>query len=169
MRVRFLILSLSVSILTIFGPLFFAEAYQPSGKRFYERIIEEVANKENIPVRLLKAIVEVESSYNPLAIGVNKKSKGYSLFPKTKQEARDLIEDLERQGMNFDVGLAQINIRNIKRLGISIDLILDPETNLTIGARILKSLIKRYGLTWNAVWHYNGNKRYAYKIYGVLK
>jgi hypothetical protein len=137
-------------------------------KVFYDRMIEEVATQNRLPARLLKAIVAVESNYNPLAIGVNNKKASYSLFPKTKQEARILIRKLERQGRNFDVGLAQINIRNIKRMGVSFDLILNPEMNVALGARILKSLIKRYGLTWEAVWHYNGNKQYAFKIYEAL-
>jgi soluble lytic murein transglycosylase-like protein len=167
MKIR-IFTSLVVSFFTILGYLPPSKAYQLSGEKFFEHIIEKIANQERIPVRLLKAIVEVESNYNPLAIGVNKKKTGYSLFPKTKQEARYLIEKLEHQGVNFDVGLAQVNIRNIKKMGVPTDLIFNPEVNLTLGARILKSLIKHYGLTWEAVWRYNGSKRYAYKVYDAL-
>ena len=70
------------------------------------------------PVAQVKmpAIIKTESQNNPLAIGLN---KGYKLKfqPKDPEQAKNWVEYLEKNDYNFDVGLAQINIKNIKKYG----------------------------------------------------
>jgi hypothetical protein len=65
------------------------------------------------PVAQVKmpAIIKTESQNNPLAIGLN---KGYKLKfqPKDPEQAKNWVEYLEKNDYNFDVGLAQINIKN---------------------------------------------------------
>ncbi len=138
------------------------------GRKDIKGWIQEIAERKGIHPDLLEAIVDVESCYCPYAICVNNKGKPKAYFPDTYEEAIQLIEKLEERGKNFDVGLAQINIRTIKRLGYQAEDLLEPYKNLEVAAGILKRLIARYGLTWKAVYRYNGSKSYAIKIYKVL-
>ena len=65
-----------------------------------------------------QAIVSTESTFNPHAIGV----VGGSLErqPRNIEEALATAQALRAQGRNFSVGLAQINVRNLDRFGMSL-------------------------------------------------
>lgn len=88
----------------------------------------------------LAEIVRVESSGNPLAVNVNV-IRGRPRFPTPRirdaahgaQVARQAIA----QGYNVDLGLMQVNSRNLRNLGYSIEQMFDPCTNVQAGARIL--------------------------------
>jgi type IV secretion system protein VirB1 len=72
--------------------------------------------------------VQVESGFNPYAIGV----VGGTLErqPRTRAVAVLTANRLAADGRNFSVGLAQINQANFVRLGLSIETAFDPCTNL---------------------------------------
>ena len=74
------------------------------------------------------ALVAVESGFNPHAIGV----VGGSLErqPTGRGEAIATARQLQRDGWNFSVGLAQINLRNFERLGLDASTAFDPCANL---------------------------------------
>lgn len=84
----------------------------------------------------MEAIIKVESSGNPLALGLN---KGYKLQtqPKTEDQAKLWAEYLEKNDYNFDVGLGQVNIKNIHKYGYKASDLLDPCLNLKIASDIL--------------------------------
>jgi type IV secretion system protein VirB1 len=75
-----------------------------------------------------RALVSVESAFDPLAIGVN----GGALLhqPRTLAEAIATARRLRRDGWSFDVGLAQINVGNWERLGLTLESAFDPCANL---------------------------------------
>jgi type IV secretion system protein VirB1 len=75
-----------------------------------------------------RAIVTVESGTNPYAIGV----VGGALVrqPRTRAEALATIKALHAGGWNYSVGLAQINVANFARLGLTADTALDPCASL---------------------------------------
>lgn len=131
---------------------------------------DDAAKKYNINPLLLKAIADVESNNHPYAINVNKNGSSVkAVFTSSKKTAIDYIRHFERTGYNYDVGLGQINIRNIKRYGMDSKELLNPCKNLHASAMLLKGLIERYGYTWEAVWRYNGSKDYAVKVYKKIK
>jgi type IV secretion system protein VirB1 len=74
------------------------------------------------------ALVGVESSYNPHAIGV----VGGALLrqPRQKAEALATARALQAGGWDFSLGLAQINVRNLERLGLTLETALEPCANL---------------------------------------
>lgn len=88
----------------------------------------------------MMSIVQIESRGNPLALGLN---KGYKLQfqPQTKAQAHKWVEYLDKHNYNFDIGLAQVNIKNINKSEYSATDVLDPCTNLKLGSSIL---IKNY-------------------------
>ncbi|MCR5876827.1 lytic transglycosylase domain-containing protein [Phenylobacterium sp. J426] len=88
------------------------------------------------PVTML-SIVQVESRYNPLAINVN----GAADPPpaRTTAEAIRTAEILIRQGKSVDLGLGQINSKNLGWLGISVADAFDPCRNLAGAAKVLEA------------------------------
>lgn len=94
----------------------------------------------NIAQAAMTAIVQVESKGNPLAINLN---KGYKLQfqPQSKAQAQKWIEYLNKHDYNFDIGLAQVNIKNVNKSDYKATDLLDPCTNLKLGSSIL---IKNY-------------------------
>lgn len=96
---------------------------------------------------LLLAIAENESGLNPLAVNHNPDG-------------------------TLDYGLMQINSRWLPVLaaqGIDSDALMNPCTNLEVGAWILAGNFARYGRNWRAVGAYNAReealrKRYAWQV-----
>ncbi len=90
----------------------------------------------NVHPVTLEAIVRVESGGNPLALNVNRLAGPQ---PRAASVA-DAVREAERyiaRGHSVDLGLAQINSRNLPRLGLTIEQVLDPCTNIAAGGRIL--------------------------------
>jgi type IV secretion system protein VirB1 len=90
----------------------------------------------NVAPATLEAVIRVESGGNPLALNVN----GLAVQP---PPARD-VSDAERvaasfiaRGYSVDLGLMQVNSRNLVELGLTVQQVLDPCTNIRGGATIL--------------------------------
>lgn len=133
------------------------------------RCFNEAAARYNIPPALLVAIAKVESGFRPWVININHNGQSVKVInPKTYEEAVYYLNYLHQNGYNYDVGIGQINVSNIKRFRIEPVLLLDPCNNLMVSAHILRENINRYGFTWDAIWRYNGRKDYAYKVYRAL-
>jgi type IV secretion system protein VirB1 len=90
----------------------------------------------NVSPVTLKAIVDVESAGNPLALNVNRIS-GPQPQAASVAEAVSDAESYIAQGYSVDIGLMQVNSRNLAALGFTIQQMLDPCTNVQGGARIL--------------------------------
>ena len=75
-----------------------------------------------------RALVSVESAFNPWAIGV----VGGSLVrqPRHRAEALATAKALQAAGWNFSVGLGQINVGNFERLGLTLESAFEPCANL---------------------------------------
>ena len=89
------------------------------------------------PATLL-AIAKVESGFDPLAIGINGAQPGHLTFAEPAiavQTARALIA----AGRNIDLGLGQVNVRNLGWLGLSVEAAFDPCRNLAASAKVLRS------------------------------
>lgn len=101
---------------SVIGPVF-ADDFGDLAKRCAPEISEDT----------LRALVRTESSFNPYAIGI---VGGGSRQPKAFHEAMAIIAQLELEGKNYSVGLAQINKKNFSKLGINAAGALDACTNL---------------------------------------
>ena len=87
------------------------------------------------PATLL-SVARAESAFDPLTIGVNTRPHR-SLHPATVREAVKQASALAARGVDFDVGLAQINARTLPRLGLDLTDAFDPCRNLAAGAQVL--------------------------------
>lgn len=84
---------------------------------------------------LLEAIARHESGLNPRAIGRNTNG-------------------------SVDIGLMQINTQHLPvlaRVGITREHLLDPCTNIAVGAWVLANAVRRHGMTWEAIGAYNSS------------
>jgi type IV secretion system protein VirB1 len=91
----------------------------------------------------ISAIVQQESGGNPLALNDNTSKRIYS--PKTIAEAAAIARKLILDGHSVDIGLAQINSKNLPRLNLTVEQVLDPCTNLQASQAILKEGWRRSG------------------------
>lgn len=90
----------------------------------------------NVQAATLEAIVRVESGGNAIALNVNR-LHGSQPRPSNLRDAARLAEGYIAQGFSVDVGLMQVNSRNLPALGLTVEQALDPCSNITAGGRIL--------------------------------
>jgi type IV secretion system protein VirB1 len=102
----------------------------------------------HVAPQTIQAIIQVESGGNPLAIGINGPFK-LSRRPVDARDAARLAKVYIKAGYSVDLGLMQVNSRNLKGLGYSVEQMFDPCLNMQAGARILQrgyqGATKRYG------------------------
>jgi type IV secretion system protein VirB1 len=91
-----------------------------------------------------QALVAVESSFNPHAIGVV--GGVLDRQPRNLAEALATANKLQANGWNFSVGLAQINLRNFARLGLNATTAFDPCENLRAMQTVLAECFERSSL-----------------------
>jgi type IV secretion system protein VirB1 len=87
------------------------------------------------------ALVTVESSSNPHAIGVV--GGALERQPRHLAEALATTRALATQGWNYSAGLAQINVRNFARLGMTDSTAFDPCQNLQAMQVVLSERLER--------------------------
>lgn len=118
-----------------------------------------------VPKELAIAVARQESGLNPLCINV----AGSDFAPKTRAEALAIIKKAQNEHKSFDVGVMQINSQWLKEWKIDPAILLDPDTNIRLGIRILKDEISRHGLSWRAVGRYHSPnpiraRNYAWRV-----
>ena len=91
-----------------------------------------------------QALVAVESSFNPHAIGVV--GGVLDRQPRNLAEALATANQLQATGWNFSVGLAQINLRNFERLGLNATTAFDPCESLRAMQTVLAECFERSSL-----------------------
>lgn len=84
----------------------------------------------------IAAIVQTESRGNELAINVNGLGRKVAL-PTSVAQAVAVARAYVAQGYSVDLGLGQINSRNMKKLGLTWDNVFDPCTNLAAAGAVL--------------------------------
>jgi type IV secretion system protein VirB1 len=90
----------------------------------------------NVAPVTLEAIITVESGGDPLSVHIN----GLREQPPAMRNAREAVKTASRflaLGYSVDLGLMQVNSGNLEALGVTIDQVLDPCTNIRSGAAIL--------------------------------
>lgn len=122
---------------------------------------EDAARRYGVDAGLLQAVASVESGMRPGAVGINAGSG------------------------TRDLGLMQVNtswLPKLARYGIDEATLLEPCTNVKVGAWVLADALQRHGQTWEAVGAYNAactklrgdacaqaRSRYAWRVYRELQ
>jgi len=92
----------------------------------------------SVAPQTLLAVVRVESGFDPLAIGVNGAQRT-QLHPETAAEATATAARLINQGLSIDLGLGQINSKNLSSLGLTVSDAFDACSNLEASGRVLQA------------------------------
>jgi type IV secretion system protein VirB1 len=100
-----------------------------------------------IATEAVAPLVVTESGGDDLSINVN---HGPRVRARSVAEGAALVRQYMATGHTVDVGLAQINSANFSRLGVSVEQVFDPCTNLRLASVVLQD---GYGL---ASKHYTG-------------
>jgi type IV secretion system protein VirB1 len=95
--------------------------------------------------RTASALVAVESGFNPHAIGVV--GGVLDRQPRQRTEALATARVLQAKGWNYSVGLAQINVRNFARLGLTLESAFEPCSNLAAMQTVLADCLDRANRT----------------------
>lgn len=95
----------------------------------------------SVHIDTTKALVRVESSFNPWAIGVV--GGALQRQPANRAEALATAVALRASGWDFSVGLGQINVRNFARLGLTLQAAFDPCANLAAMQVVLTGCFDR--------------------------
>jgi type IV secretion system protein VirB1 len=128
-----------------------------------------------VPAEVMQHVVNVESGYNPFAIGV----VGGQLVrqPQNLGEAIATVHMLDSKGYNYSVGIAQVNRANLGKYGLtSYEQAFGICPNLTVGARILSECYASSGNDWGKSFscYYSGNfvtgyrDGYVQKVYDSI-
>ena len=88
-----------------------------------------------------RALVSVESAFNPWAIGVV--GGALARQPRHRAEALATAKALQAAGWNFSIGLGQINVGNFERLGLTIESAFEPCGNLAAMQTVLAECFDR--------------------------
>lgn len=117
-----------------------------------------------VPANVMHHVVHVESSFNPYAIGV----VGGHLVrqPRNLPEAVATARMLESRGVNFSLGLAQVNRYNLARYGLAnYQSAFAQCPNLAAGSHILADCQSRAGGDWGKAFscYYSGNFETGYR------
>lgn len=109
----------------------------------------QAARAARVPLNLLVAIAGTESAYHPWALNLG----GREIYCHSRQEAERMAA---AAGDNVDLGLMQINYRMWgKRFKLTKSQLLDPLTNLRVGAQILRRCLAGPGSLWRRIGRYH--------------
>ena len=110
---------------------------------------------------LLHPLIQLESGYNPYAIGVVGSSVAQ---PRSFSEFIQSIEQLNSENKNYSVGLTQINIKNLNRLNIPVLDAIEPCNNIKLSSMIIRERYKKYGDIGSTLsCYYSGNDKTGFK------
>lgn len=100
---------------------------------------EEMAAIGRVHPATMARVVRVESSGDALAVNVNGLPPRSQPKPRSAREAAEAARSWIAAGHSVDMGLGQINSRNLGRLGYTVEQMFVPCTNLAAAAAILAS------------------------------
>jgi type IV secretion system protein VirB1 len=90
----------------------------------------------NVAPETIAAIVRTESRGNELAVGVNGLGRSIAQ-PTSVAQAIEVARFYVAKGYSVDLGLGQINSRNMKALGLTWDTVFEPCTNIAAAGAVI--------------------------------
>ena len=112
-------------------------------------LFKKFANEHNLPVLLLLAIAEQESSFNPWALNI----AGKSYQPSSKEDAMKILGKNTQR--SYDVGVMQVNSWWLRKFDLQAEDVIEPQVNIKIAAYILDEAFYSHGANWKALGAYH--------------
>ena len=126
---------------------------------------------------MIEGIIAVESGGNPWALHVGI-GKGHAFYPRSAAEARRFLAVSLALTDNVDIGLMQINWRTwretLRAAGVSAYDLLDTQTNMKMGCRILAQALSGRGTFMARLGRYHSprperGRRYARRVLAAAR
>ena len=152
------------SLFLFFTLLGVCHAVTTSGAERNEALFREAAATVGVPMALTQAIAGVESGGSPWALNVAGRGHVYA----SRDEALAAAWRAEAAGQSFDSGIMQINNWWLRRYGIPLEAVFEPEANILLGAWILKQAIEQDGDVWKGVGRYHSPDAVRGRKYAAL-
>ena len=133
-------------------------------------LLETGTRCSGLAEELILSVIWKESKGNPNAVNVNGVG---GFFPKSPRQALRIIYKYNRA--NTDIGLMQVNWKTWgPYYGLRAVDLLDPATNVCVGARILRDYVDEHKGSWRGVGRYNAvscdkQRIYAYDVSRIYK
>jgi len=102
----------------------------------------EIATEAMLP------LIQVESGGEALSINVN---HGPKVRAGSVADATDLARAYIGRGYSVDVGIAQVNSRNFRKLGLTVETAFEPCTNLRAASQILQEGYARASVRYGGI------------------
>lgn len=155
------------------GPAPDVHANLPPAPQEWAHCLTTHARDIQVHPTLLLAIVHTESRFHKWAFGwTDRRGLRHSWYADSYPDAVRMLQHLLRTESNADIGLAQINSKNLPMLAskhhVSPIELLDPCRNLYASTVILQDAFDRHGHTWHAVAAYNGSLTYIPLVWTSL-
>lgn len=110
-----------------------------------------------VPTEVLKKILHHESGGRALAVGLNSELLQLKKQPKNQRQAEELIRVLDAAGLSYDVGVGQVNSKNLIRWGVNPVAALDVCHNLGLAQKVYMDCASRYKTISKILSCYNTN------------
>lgn len=158
-----------------------AKNNQGSNDRLSQAAFRQLATRcaPNVPLVTLHALVSAESSFHPFALSLDyphRTAREQGLMngeillarqPKNLAEARMWTDWFLRHHRSVSIGLAQISTQQLGNLGLTLDQLFDPCTNIQAGERLLTARYQEAAATlgegqaalYQALSEYNSGSR----------
>lgn len=122
----------------------------------YVQMAEKMAIAQDVDPALVKAIITVESNWDPKVSRFEPHWK-YLHFPREHAERVGITTDTEITLQSMSIGLMQIMGGVARELGFvgNLSELFEPEVNLKYGIQKLKELIKKWPLEQSIISAYN--------------
>ena len=119
-------------------------------------MVEKAAQCEGLDLNLVKAIITVESSWDPKVSRYEPHWK-YLYFVREFAEKNQITVETETVLQSMSIGLMQIMGGVARELGFEGNLseLFKPETNLFYGCKKLKQVVKKYSEELDVISSYN--------------
>lgn len=136
----------------------------------WEDQARDICDPMGVPMRLVRAIVAVESGGNPYALNVRIGEVWQAYDPTSYPVAQLILESLLAFTPHIDVGLMQIHVQVwTDELSLTPYELLRPEVNLWAGCTILSRQLDGPGPLWQRIGRYHSttparNQAYALKV-----
>lgn len=140
----------------------------------WQDLVRRHCPARGVPAKVAEAVIAVESRGHAYALGVTIGNAHRAFFPASRHEALVRLAVALRNTENVDIGLMQLNWRTWGALlGVQPETLLDPETNIRLGCRLLGAHLAGAGPLWQRLGRYHSGTPtrqlgYARRVYRAL-
>jgi len=127
--------------------------------KIYDDLINTYSAKYCLEIEIIKALIQVESSFNPMAYRYE--PKFYERYIKNKRKFLNHPLYHDPRAISASYGLHQVMLTTFEEFGLGMvsdpEILYDPELNIKFGCKILRKKVNQYGLELGILAYNSGS------------